>query len=114
MIACAGFTGGSVGRYRWRRTERGDWLRNRRNGHRLNERSRWWTDRRSVTAGSIPPAPITVTEAAATELGARAQTIFLDQVTGAGQKTGFDHVATTETSGDYLAPVLRGILDLSF
>ncbi len=69
-----------------------------------------------LTGVPFPPDPShhllsqSLQAAPTAELSACAQTVFLNQVTGAGQKTCLDHVTTTQTRCDYLAPVLRGIL----
>src|SRR6185503_2840645 len=114
MVACSRLAGGSVWRHRWRGAKRGNCLSDWRNGHGLNEGGRWWTHRRTIAAGTIPPSTIAVVSeaAASAELSACAQTIFVDQVTCASKETSLYHVTTTQARCDYLAPVLRGILDL--
>src|SRR4026209_970980 len=109
MVACSRLAGGSVWRHRWRGAKRWDCLSDWRNGHWLDKRGGWRAYRRTIPARSIPPSTIAVASA---ELSACAQTIFVDQVTGASQETSLYHVTTTQARCDYLAPVLRGILDL--
>src|SRR5215216_8176572 len=108
MVACPRLAGASVWRHRRRGAKRWDCLSDRGNGHWLDEWSCRRTYRRTIAAGSIPPSPIAVASA---ELSAGAQAVFLDQVTGAGQETCLYHVTTIQARCDYLAPVLRGILD---
>jgi hypothetical protein len=108
MVARSRLAGGSVWRHRRRGAKRWDCLSDWRNRHWLDEWSCRRAYGRTIAARSIPPSPIAVASA---ELSAGAQAVFLDQVTGASKETCLYHVTTIQARCDYLAPVLRGILD---